>query len=295
MAADLREQPRPGLGPAQDEPTSAGPTRRIRAKPDPRLSRSLEYGMAMLESFDPAKPSLGIAELAEEIGIGRSTAHRYALTLVMLGYLEQDAKRKYRLAARAQEPGRAAIETRRRAAPAKDVLCELRDWTGHTVSLATLHETRALYLHRLLGHRHGQHDADLQLGVGTSVPLHCSAVGKALLATITEEDRMALLERLPLTRYGPNTLLGKRRLADELARVRASGVAISDEELAAGVRAIAVPVATEPGVALGALAVEVTAPAGSCSVAQLRRDALPLLIRAAERIAQAAQAPDETA
>jgi DNA-binding IclR family transcriptional regulator len=258
--------------------------RRIRAEPDPRLSRSLEYGLTILECFTRERPTLGVAEIAEEIGIGRSTAHRYALTLVMLGYLEQDHKRKYRLAAHAHEPGMAAIGGVRRAIPAGRVLEELRDWTGHTVSMAVLHDTSALYVHRLAAHGAGQHDADGQLGVGTSVPLHTSAVGKALLAFLPDEKQAALIAKLTLDGSGPNSVGAKRELVRQLRLVRDTGLAFSDEERSAGRRAVGAPIRVAT---LAPAAIEVTAPADSRTLTALREDVGPLLLRAAEQIAQA--------
>lgn len=264
--------------------------RRLRPAPDPRLSRSLEYGLTMLECFAPDRQALGIADLADEIGLGRSTAHRYARTLVMLDYLEQDQGRKYRLTARSHGPGMAAIDTLRLSVPARDVLEQLREWTGHTVTMAVLHDAQALYVQRLLAHGPGQHEADLDLGVGASVPLHCSALGKALLAASAEDRRSALIASLTLSRGGPQTILSKRALRREVEAVRASGLAFADEEIAANVRAIAAPIdaprAATP-IADGPFAVEVTAPASRASLADLRERVGPLLARAVERIAQA--------
>src|SRR5690349_21112573 len=88
-----------------DEP----PARRLREEPDPRFSRSLEYGVALLECFTAKRTSAGVVDFAAAVGVGRSTAHRYAATLQALGYLEQDEHRKYRLGRHALEPGIAAI------------------------------------------------------------------------------------------------------------------------------------------------------------------------------------------
>ena len=70
----------------------------VEQEADPRRSRSLEYGTAILQCYSGREQVLGIVDLAELVGISRSTAHRYAMTLVALGHLEQDSKRKYRLA-----------------------------------------------------------------------------------------------------------------------------------------------------------------------------------------------------
>jgi IclR helix-turn-helix domain len=94
------------------------PETRILPQPDPRLSRSLEYGVAILECYSSDRQELGIAELADIVGISRSTTHRYAITLVELGFLEQDSKRKYRLARHAADAGSVAVGELRRQVPA---------------------------------------------------------------------------------------------------------------------------------------------------------------------------------
>jgi IclR family pca regulon transcriptional regulator len=208
--------------------------------PDPRFSRSLEYGLALLESFDRDHPTLGVSELADILRIGRSTTHRYAATLVVHGALEQDERRRYRLSHHAARLGMAAIDTVRLEIPAVATILEnLRDQTGHTVSMGVLDGARVIYTHRLFAHGAGQYGADLGLRVGAHVPLHCTAIGKVLLANLGEPEQHELLARLTLKREGPNTIMSKDALAAELARIRAEGAAVCDEEQARGVRSIA--------------------------------------------------------
>src|ERR1700743_3941975 len=73
-------------------------------------SQSLERGLAILGAFPPDRPSLGISELAQRLGLTRSTTHRYVATLAKLGYLDQDdATRKYRIAPRLSRPGMSGL------------------------------------------------------------------------------------------------------------------------------------------------------------------------------------------
>ena len=73
--------------------------------PTPGFSQSLERGLAILSSFKPTRPLIGVSELAREVGLGRSTTHRYVATLSSLGYLEQDPpSRKYRLGPEGDRP-----------------------------------------------------------------------------------------------------------------------------------------------------------------------------------------------
>jgi len=265
-----------------DAGPSSPPTPRIKPAPDPRLSRSLEYGVAILESFSGERQALGIAEMADIVGISRSTTHRYAITLVALGYLEQDPKRRYRLSTRAAGPGSAAIGAMRRQVPAHAALEELRDETGHTVSMGVLDGARVIYIHRLLGHRSDQYAVDGDLGVGANVPVHCTALGKVLLASLSDAERRELLASLELTRHGPNSITEKKKLAAELDRISVRGPVVSDEELVRGSRSIAVrvprPRSEHP------LAIDVTVPSGAYTVERLVKDVGPRVKRAARLI-----------
>src|ERR1700709_742050 len=80
---------------------------------EPRYSQSLERGLAILSCFTPKRPVLGIADIADELGMSRSTTHRYVITLLALGYLEQGASRKYRLGLRVTDLGIAALNSTR--------------------------------------------------------------------------------------------------------------------------------------------------------------------------------------
>ncbi|MGA9284003.1 MAG: IclR family transcriptional regulator [Solirubrobacteraceae bacterium] len=262
------------------KPASASP--RIRPAPDPRLSRSLEYGIAILESFSRDRQALGIAEMATLVGISRSTTHRYAITLVALGYLEQDDKRKYRLSAQAGDPGGAAIGAIRRAVPARLALEELREEIGHTVSMGALDGARVIYVHRLPSHRSGQYAIDMDLGVGSHIPVYCTAMGKVLLASISDAERRALLDGLDLIPQGPHSITVKSKLTAQLDHISTREAVVSDEELFAGMRSIAVlvprPASEHP------LALEVTVPSSAYSVKRLLAEIGPRLKRTAKLI-----------
>ena len=99
--------------------TAQEPAWSIPSLREPRYSQSLERGLAILGCFTPKRPVLGIADIADELGMSRSTTHRYVITLVALGYLEQGASRKYRLGPARDRPGhvRAQLDRAARALP----------------------------------------------------------------------------------------------------------------------------------------------------------------------------------
>lgn len=246
-----------------------------------RYSQSLSHGLAILASFDADHPTLGIADMADRLSMSRSTTHRYATTLAELGYLEQNSSRRYRLTPRAADLGQAALSAMSLREPARGALEELRLRTGRSVSLAILAGSEALLVDRLRGWR-GLHEMDLRLGSASRMPLHCTAVGKVLLAQLPQDKQRELLATLSLGRRGPGGITGKRALREELERVREQGYAIDDEEFAAGLLAIAVPV--RDGEGLGFAAIGVAVPAKVFAAAALWAEFGEALNAAAEAV-----------
>jgi IclR family pca regulon transcriptional regulator len=203
-------------------------------------SQSLERGLAILAAFKPATPLLGISELARALDLNRSTAHRYVGTLTALGYLQQDSgTRKYRLGPRVLDLGFSAINSMQLPELARPHLQHLSDETGHTVNMAILDGTEIVYVERVRG---PSGEIDLNLHVGSRLPAYCTSMGKVLLAYRSPDVAMTELER-----RGPNTITRRDELAKELRRVREAGLAVNDEELAAGLRSIAAPVRGSSG------------------------------------------------
>jgi IclR family pca regulon transcriptional regulator len=206
-------------------------------------SQSLERGLSILSSFSETRPLLGIAELARAVELNKSTAHRYVATLTKLGYLQQDAAtRKYRLGPRVVDLGFAAVNAMEITRIAAPHLQALSDETGHTVSMSVLDEVDIVYVQRCRSVREGRFGIDLNLHVGSRLPAYCTSMGKVLLANQRPEVLAGLLDRMELTRRGPNTLTARGALTTALQRVRQTGLAVNDEELAPGLRSLAAPI-----------------------------------------------------
>lgn len=222
--------------------------------PDQRYSQSLERGLAILGCFTPEQPFRGIADVSDELGMNRSTTHRYMSTLVALGYLEQGKSQKYRLGLRVIDLGLSALDAmgmREHAHPYLEELC--RD-SGYTVSLAVLNDTEIVYVDRVRSFRRGQHKGDLNLSRGSRLPAHCTAMGKVLLAHLPEDEREERIARIgDLAKRGPNTITSRSVLHRELEQVLEAGLAVSNEELAPGLHAIGAQVRDETGEVVAAL------------------------------------------
>ncbi len=271
---------RPTAAPTAE--ASSGPAWSLPGLREPSYSQSLERGLAILRCFTPAQPLLGIAQLADELEMSRSTVHRYAITLVALGYLEQDSSRKYRLGLRVSDLGMSALSSTGLREHAHSHLQELRQRTGYTASLAILSGREILYIDRLRSFRCEESEHELELGPGSRLPAHCTAKGKILLAHRPEREQRELLAGVTPAKRTANTITGKKALLVELLRVLEEGFAVNDQELAAGLHAIAVPVRNESREVVAA--VSLAAQASRISLEEFADALAAHLISTADRI-----------
>jgi IclR family transcriptional regulator, pca regulon regulatory protein len=251
---------------------------------DPGFSQSLERGLAILATFRPDRPALGVSELARRLDLTRSTAHRYVATLATLGYLQQDeSTRKYRLGPRVLDLGFSmlgSLELREIGAPH---LRRLTDVTGHTSNLGIRDDTDVILIDRVRGRPGPYHHLEFTLHVGSRIPAYCSATGKALLGFLPRPDLDQLLDRIDLIQRGPRTLTSKKALLAELEQVRRTGIAVNDEELESALRSIAVPVRSRSGQVVAA--VNIAIPWSPEPIAELVSRHGPVLQDTARQIA----------
>ncbi len=264
------------------EPEPEGEAWSIPSLREPRYSQSLERGLAILSSFTPERPIRGIADVADELGMRRSTTHRYMSTLVALGYLEQGAARKYRLGLRVTDLGMSALNSTALREHARPYLEELCRQSSYTVSLAVLDGPEIVYVDRVRSSRRTQGGVDLDLSPGARLPAYCTAMGKLLVAFLPDEEQRTLLAEMKPTRMGPNTITSKTQLRGELENIREEGFAVNDQELAPELYAIAAPVRSESHEVVAA--VSMTAHASMISLEELVEHLGPHLVAAADRI-----------
>jgi IclR family pca regulon transcriptional regulator len=249
---------------------------------DRRFSQSLERGLAVLRCFTPEHPELGITDFASKLKLSKSTVHRYASTLVALGYLEQPStSRKYRLDLGVADLGMTALNSTGLRDHACSFLEELRQATGHTVSMAVLNGTNIRYLHRLHSFRSEQTRIDLDIHPGSTLPAYCTSMGKVLLANLPDDERNRRIDEMgDLIRHAQKTITSKRALHQELTQIRETGLAINDEEYAPEIISIAAPVRDEADDVIAAI--NMTAHTSLISRDQLVKTCGPQLINTAD-------------
>jgi IclR family transcriptional regulator, pca regulon regulatory protein len=262
--------------------TSPDPAWSVPSLREPRYSQSLERGLAILSCFTPTRPVLGIADIADHLGMSRSTTHRYVITLVALGYLEQGASRKYRLGLRVTDLGMSALNSTGLREHSHPYLQELRQRTSYTVSLAVLDGSDVLLVNRARSFRRGQSDIELDLHAGSRLPAYCTSMGKLLLAYLPDSLQRELFSSMKLTKRGPNTITSKKALRDELDEVRTAGFAVNDEELLPGLYSISTSVRNSEREVVAAIAM--AAPRSAISLQELIDALGPHLVSTADSI-----------
>ncbi len=274
--------PRTSLNTSKVANTSPDPAWSVPSLREPRYSQSLERGLAILGCFTPERPVLGIADIADDLGMSRSTTHRYVITLVALGYLEQGASRKYRLGLRVTDLGMSAMNSTGLREHAHPYLEELRQRSSYTVNLAVLDGGEILYVDRARSFRRGQSKIDLDLHPGSRLPAYCTSMGKLLLANLPEDEQRDVIATMKLSKRGPNTITSKKALREELDQVLDAGFAVNDEELAPELFSISAPVRNEAREVVAA--VNMAAHSSMISLEELVDALGPHLVSTADRV-----------
>ena len=223
----------------------------VGAEDRPRGVQSVDRALDILELLASRPGTLGVTEVAREVGLPAGTTHRLLVALAQRGWVRQDPGRRYGVGPAAQRVGDASSrELATLALPALRAAVEL---SGETANVAGLEGDAMVYL----AQSPSPHTLRIFAEVGRRVPLHSTAVGKVVLAGMDDAKADALLRAGRLEARTPRTLTTVEALEEELRRVRAQGFALDDEEQELGVRCVAVPVGAGRW---GALALSVSGP-----------------------------------
>ncbi len=208
----------------------------------------LEKGLAVIACFDAAHPRLTIADVARMTGLTRATARRCLITLARIGYAETDG-RFFALTPRVLKLGYAYLASTPLTAVLQNALERLSEAIGESSSASILDGGEIVYVARAATKR----IMSVGLAVGARLPAYCTSMGRVLLAALPEAEaraRVAASDRRALT---ARTVTGVEEVMALLARARAEGFVVIDQELELGLTSIAVPVVDRAGRVLAAV------------------------------------------
>jgi DNA-binding IclR family transcriptional regulator len=212
--------------------------------------QALDRAFAVLDLLADSPAPLGLAEVAAALSLHKSTAHRFLMVLERHRMVER-AQGKFRLGLRLCDFGSRAIEQydlRDRAQLHLKLLVAEVEETAH---LCILEKTHMVYIDK----QEPERTIRMTSRVGASSPIHCTAVGKAILATMTRARVEQLLPELRLERFTRHTMTTRDALFKELERTSRRGYAVDDEEREEGVRCAGVAILDTRGEAVAAVSV----------------------------------------
>jgi IclR family transcriptional regulator, KDG regulon repressor len=238
---------------------------------------SLQRGLRLLSLFALEEDGLSAKDVARLSSLPVSTVHRFLVNLESTGFLTCNSAGIYQLGIACvslSQAVRGQLDVRRASLPH---LQELNQLTRETVHLTVRHGLAAVYVEKL----DSPEPLRIHSRIGATVPLYCTAVGKVLLAYLSEAEREKILGQLELKRFTENTASNLQELQTELHRTRKNGYASDLEEHEAHIRYIAAPIWDHSGMVNASLSV--TGPSVRMSTGRLRGIA-PLIREAGLKI-----------
>ncbi len=215
------------------------------AKPSAARSdqvQSLVRALAIINGLAASNEGVTLTEVAQQVGLSPSTAHRLLTTLEQERYVHFDAERRlWSVGVQAFVAGSAFLKTRSLVATARPHMRALMEESEETVNLAVEDQAETVYLSQVECRQMMRAFAR----PGGRVPMHCSSVGKALLSAMPDSELAKILHRQGLSRLTIKTINTTAALRSDLGQARERGYAIDDEEHAVGLRCIAAVVFNE--------------------------------------------------
>lgn len=209
---------------------------------------AVERAFLLVERLAEGPSGKGVLQLAKEAGLPPSTAHRMLYTLSSAGYVRQDGG-SYRLTGKLLDLGSRAVTGRDLRRDSIPFLTRLREETGESAHLVVLDGGTGLTVESVLSEARNLVDSR----VGERSPLHCTAVGKCLIAFLP--DLEGFLSGLELTRFTEHTICTAAGMMVELDRVRETGCAFDWEENELGIRCVAAPVYNSAGAVVASIGI----------------------------------------
>lgn len=214
--------------------------------------RSVAQALRVFDYLEECGTEVGVTEVADVLGVHKSTASRLLATLKTGGYVARNKNTGgYSLGIRILELANTKLEQFDLRAYARPFLEELANETNETVHLATIEGRVLVYIDKI----DTTHTLAMRSKIGYRIPPHCTALGKAILSLLPKEKRTSLLKGTELKRFTPNTITNLEMFEEHLAMIKIRGFAIDDQEHEEGIRCVAATVSDFRKNVIGAISI----------------------------------------
>ena len=214
--------------------------------------RSVTQVLGTLDYLETCKDGAGVTEVAGALGVHKSTASRLLAAMRSEGYVTRsDLTGKYFLGIRVVELGKAKLDQFDIRIHARPYMEELSRRTEETIHLAILEQDKLVYIDKV----DTTHILVMRSSIGYRISPHCTALGKAILSVLSENNRDSLIERIHFYRFTSNTITDPAMLKAHLQDVKIQGFAFDDEEHEEGIRCAAAPIRNHNREVIGAISI----------------------------------------
>lgn len=200
--------------------------------------KSVMKAFQIMEELDKSG-ELGIGDLSERLLMDKATVHRLVNTIKDAGYINQNPyNKKYSNSLKLLAMGNRAMGKSGLRQIARPYMEELSEKTGETINLGICIDNKIVYLDKM----ESSSTIKVDLGIGVSVPIFCSGMGKAILAFTPEEEREEILNSITFEKFTEHSIVDRSLLMKELEKIRLVGYSVDDEEYIEGLVCFGAPV-----------------------------------------------------
>lgn len=219
---------------------------------DRYLINSIIRASNILRCFSGEKTHFKISQIAHQLQLDRSTTYRILLSLEKCGFVEKDKKTgEYSLGVATFETGNTYLRRMDFIQISKPIMAGLALEVQETVHLAVLSDTEIVYVDKV--------DSPRTLGVmskiGQRAPVYCTALGKVLLAHQPNDELSRIVQQIKLKPFTRNTISSKKKLVEELRKIRKQGYALDQKEYEQDVECIGAPIRNHLGNTIAAISI----------------------------------------
>jgi len=221
------------------------------------IIQSVDRALQILDLFDDQNREIKITDISIRTGLNKSTLHALLKTMQARGYIDQNEDNgRYRLGMKLVERGNFVISSIDIRKICNSYLVSLSEQTGQTVHLGFLDGKHGVYIDKV----EGQAAVITYSRIGRQLPLHCTAIGKVLVAFQDRETRERILTGYSYEAATPRSIGSEAAFVKEVTSVREQGYAIDDQEHVKGVRCTAVPIFDHKGKIAAAISLSTLTP-----------------------------------
>ena len=256
-------------------------------KLSPLFNRSLEKGIAILQSFSAKHRTMTLAELADAAQISRGSAQRSVHTLQVMGLIQkQPQTRRFQLAPKVMTVGCNYLEADALIDAANPFLAKLSSSCNETTNLTEPDGLEMVYVARFPSHKH----IPIHVPIGRHMPMYCTSAGRAFLSGVPDDEVRAMLRASDRRKHTPHTCTEVNKLLTLINEAKARGFAYNNQEYYLGDVNVAAPVLNSRGRAIAAI--HVSAPTSRWQLEDAMKRLGPMVIDYARAISNAARALD---